>query len=83
MELDENARTAARELGDAINIAIESSDDVNTAIEELRALGYEPLVTMRLEIALTKGGEKESASFELDFTDDDLKTLERMRIKVN
>lgn len=82
MELDENAKIAARELGEAINIAIESSDEVNAAIEELRGLGYEPLVTMRLEIALTKGDDQEPASFELDLTDDDVKTLERMRIKV-
>jgi hypothetical protein len=83
MELDDKAKSAARELGDAINSAIASSREVAQAIEYLRMIGYEPNLTLKLEIALAKAGESDDAAEELDLTDDDLKTLQRMKIRLD
>ena len=85
MELDQNTKRAVRELGDAINSAVETSMRVSEAIESLREIGFEPHLNLKLEIGLQtlslntnqSGGE----SFELDLTDDDLQTLRRMKIK--
>ncbi|MBC7901635.1 MAG: hypothetical protein H7070_16460 [Saprospiraceae bacterium] len=82
MELSDKAKNAARELGDAVNSAIGSSRDVTEAIDHLREIGYEPHLTLRLEIALAKSGEKSSVEdFELDLSEDDVRTLQRMKIR--
>lgn len=91
MELDQTAKQAVRELGEAINSAVEKSIRVAEAIENLRELGYEPNLTLKLEIGLQEldGAEEnlfEDADFpeeiELDLTEDDLKTLRRMKIRL-
>jgi hypothetical protein len=87
MELDKNAKKAVRELGDAINAAVEKSTRVSEAIESLRELGYEPNLTLKLEIGLQEIGGEETAEdefpedIELDLTDEDLRTLRRMKIR--
>jgi len=83
MELDDKAKAAARELGDAINSAIGSSREVGEAIEYLRAIGYEPNLTLKLEIALAKTEDAGDEAHELDLTDEDLKTLQRMKIRLD
>jgi hypothetical protein len=86
MNLDENAKKAVQELGEAINSAIEKSPSVVEAIEQLRQIGYEPNLILRLEIGLQEmlaGKEPlEDSDFELELTDEDLKTLHRMKIKL-
>lgn len=95
MELDKHAQEAVRQLGAAINKAIEKSTDVTGAIEDLRSLGYEPNLTLKLEIALQEiGAARLSADFpetsddenvediELELTDEDLRTLRRMKIRI-
>jgi len=84
MELDVNAKKAVRELGDAINAAVEKSLRVADAIETLRALGYEPNLTLKLEIGLQQienGFDDFPEEIELDLTDEDLRTLRRMKIR--
>lgn len=86
MNLDENAKEAVRELGDAINSAIEKSPQVSNAMENLRDLGYEPNLTLRLEIGLLElvgSLDKRKQDIELELTEDDLKTLRKMKIKFN
>ena len=83
MELDDKAKAAARELGDAINSAIGSSREVGEAIEYLRAIGYEPNLTLKLEIALAKTEDPGDEAQDLDLTDEDLKTLQRMKIRLD
>jgi hypothetical protein len=86
MELDNNAKKAVRELGDAINAAVEKSQRVSEAIEILRGLGYEPNLTLKLEIGLQEiSGETEDfpEEIELDLTDEDLRTLRRMKIRLD
>jgi len=84
MELDQKAKKAVRELGDAINAAVEKSMRVADAIETLREIGYEPNLTLKLEIGLmeiTGGTGDFPEEIELDLTDDDVRTLRRMKIK--
>jgi hypothetical protein len=86
MELDDNAKEAAREIGNAINNAVEESRAVKDAIEHLRDLGYEAFYTLNLKIALDRIDESMPAdepaeNIELELTDEDLRTLQRMKIK--
>ncbi len=84
MELDEDAKRAVRELGDAINAAVEKSERVADAIKHLREIGYEPNLTLKLEIGLQEigdGFDEAQDEAELDLTDEDLLTLRRMKIK--
>ena len=86
MELDDNAKEAAREVGNAINNAVAESEAVKEAIDHLRDLGYEALYTLNLKIALDKIDESipvddPAENIELELTDEDLRTLQRMKIK--
>ena len=91
MELDKQAQEGVRLLGAAINAAIEKSFAVTQAIERLRELGYEPNLTLKLEIALQEIGEhsnemseesEEVEDIELELTDEDMRTLRRMKIRI-
>ncbi len=92
MELDKQAQEAVRSLGAVINSAIEKSFEVAAAIENLRELGYEPNLTLKLEIALQQIGAPPSPSddfpeddiedIELELTDEDVRTLRRMKIRL-
>ena len=85
MELDENTKEAVRELGDAINSAVEKNERVADAIKALRENGFEPNLTLKLEIGLQEiedGFEYFSKESELELTDEDLHTLRRMKIKI-
>ncbi|HLM01987.1 MAG TPA: hypothetical protein VK400_13105 [Pyrinomonadaceae bacterium] len=92
MELDENAKRAVHELGDAINSAIEKSERVLEAIERLRELGYEPNLSLKLEIGLLEIGldsdagqdnrDDSSREISLKLTDEDLRTLRSMKIRL-
>lgn len=88
MNLDKEAQDAAENLSEAINSAVEKSFAVQTAVESLRELGYEPLLTLKLEIGLQKiavnFAETDAFSFaddELRLTDEDLRTLQKMKIR--
>ncbi|MEZ5428607.1 MAG: hypothetical protein R2747_20340 [Pyrinomonadaceae bacterium] len=86
MKLDSEAQQAVRQLGEAINKAIENSERVADAIEHLRRLGYEPNLMLKLEIGLQElqeidpGQEEFPEEIELDLTEEDLRTLRRMKI---
>ncbi len=85
MELDEYEKNAVRELSESINLAIEKSSRVANAIRYLRELGYEPNLTLKLEIGLQEiieDVEEEPQDIELELTDDDLRTLRRMKISI-
>ena len=84
MKLDQSAKKAVRDLGDAINAAVEKSVRVAEVIETLRELGYEPNLTLKLEIGLMEidnNFEGFSEDIELDLTDEDVRTLRRMKIR--
>ena len=85
MKLDKNGQGGVRRLGEAINGAIENSEEVAAAIEHLRQLGYEPNLMLKLEIGLNELGPNAGDSpeeIELDLTDEDKRTLRRMKIRI-
>jgi hypothetical protein len=86
MELDGREQLAVKELGNAVNTAIEQSQVVADAIDHIRSMGFEPNLNLKLEIALEELAEalvKAPDQVDLDFTEDDLNTLRRMKIKVD
>lgn len=86
MDLNDEAKKAVRELGEAINAAVEKSVRVAGAIENLRELGYEPDLMLKLDIGLQEIGdpsEEHPEDIELDLTEEDLKTLRRMKIRLD
>jgi glycine cleavage system aminomethyltransferase T len=89
MELSEKAKAAVGELGAAINAAIEKSARVATAVKNLRQVGYELELTLKLEIGLRQlNAESNTADFaaesdlRFELTDEDLQTLKRMKIRL-
>jgi hypothetical protein len=86
MNLDDEAKKAVHELGEAINAAIEKSPRVVEAVDNLREIGFEPNSTIRLEIGLqelfARFEENARKEIELDLTEEDFKTLRRMKIKI-
>jgi hypothetical protein len=85
LEIDDNAKEIVHEIGTAINSAVEDSSRVAQAIDRLREAGYEMELTLRLEIGLRHHDESDSKAegSELDLTDDDVRTLRRMKIRID
>ncbi len=87
MEIDDEAKEIVQEIGAAINSAVENSPQVADAIERLREAGYEMELTLRLEIGLRphdgEDSEMEGEDAALELTDEDLKTLRRMKIRID
>lgn len=85
MEINDEAKQIVHELGTAINSAVEQSPQVAEAIERLREAGYEMELTLRLEIALREHAEEEANHEEaaLELTDEDMRTLRRMKIRID
>jgi len=85
MNLDHEAKTAAQDLSDAIHAAVEKSFAVRDAIEVLRDLGYDPVLTLKLEIGLrdlTESPDEDCAkTLDFELTDEDVRTLQRMKIR--
>lgn len=88
MELDVKTKQIVHELGTAMNRAIEKSSVVADAIRRLREAGYELQLTIKMEIGLRELEETEiqeqnaPEEHNLDLTDEDLRTLRRMKIKL-
>ncbi|HEX8847603.1 MAG TPA: hypothetical protein VF791_23375 [Pyrinomonadaceae bacterium] len=86
MDISDDAKQIVHELGTAINSAVEKSTQVAEAIERLREAGYELELTLRLEIALRQhpaSDEAEKSGAALDLTDEDMRTLRRMKIRID
>jgi glycine cleavage system aminomethyltransferase T len=87
LEIDDEAKQIVHELGAAINAAVEASAQVAAAIERLREAGYEMELTLRLEIGLRpySGETSEDGGVDatLELTDEDMRTLRRMRIRID
>ena len=86
MDRNEKVSKALEELSRVINRTIEDSPTVREVVEELRQLGFEPNLSMRLEVALEEIPEESNEISieepELELTDDDIRALRRMRIAV-
>ena len=85
MEINDEAKQIVNELGSAINAAVENSPQVAEALERLREAGYEMELTLRLEIGLRPHDEDGEirADATLELTDEDMRTLRRMKIRID
>ncbi|PYS43983.1 MAG: hypothetical protein DMF71_05380 [Acidobacteria bacterium] len=80
--MDEHTKQLAEEVGTAINESVQQSPSVAEAIERLREAGFEMELTLKLEIGLRPQSESERDS-SLDLTDEDLRVLRSMKIKID
>jgi hypothetical protein len=85
VDINDEAKQIVEELGAAINSAVERSTEVSEAINRLREAGYELELTLRLEIGLRQLDRQGEAHEEvtLELTDDDMRTLRRMKIRID
>ena len=84
--MDDETKQLAEEVGTAINESVQQSPTVAAAIERLREAGFEMELTLRLEIGLRAQREGESdgeASGALELTDEDMRVLQAMKIKID
>jgi hypothetical protein len=83
--MDDYTKKLAEEVGTAINDSVQQSPSVAAAIERLREAGFEMELTLKLEIGLSpQSGEDESgAEGSLELTDEDLRVLRSMKIKID
>jgi len=86
VEMDEETKRLAEDVGTAINESVRDSAAVAAAIERLREAGFEMELTLKLEIGLRAhqdpdGAEPNSGALEL--TDEDLRILRSMKIKID
>jgi hypothetical protein len=86
LEINDEAKQIVQDLGTAINSAVEKSALVADAIQRLREAGYDMELTLRLEIGLRERNADEEAEDEeamLELTDEDMRTLRRMKIRID
>jgi hypothetical protein len=86
LEINDEAKQIVQDLGTAINSAVEKSALVADAIQRLREAGYEMELTLRLEIGLRERNSDEETAHEeaaLELTDEDMRTLRRMKIRID
>ena len=94
MDLDEKGQKLVKALGNAINRAVERSNEVSEAIDNLRDAGYQIELTLRLEIGLRSPDDvmppsmpeistHSSREVHLNFTEEDVQTLRRMKIRLD
>jgi hypothetical protein len=86
LEIDDDTRQIVHEIGSAINDSIENSSEVARAIERLREAGYEMELTLRLELGLRPheaAEEDKSGGAALELTDEDVRVLQRMKIRID
>jgi hypothetical protein len=86
LELDDYVKQLAEEVGTAINDSVQESSSVAEAIERLREAGFEMELTLRLEIGLRPqhaADEKSVSSGSLELTDEDVRILQAMKIKID
>ena len=82
MKLDDEAKEAVRDLSNAVDTAIKRSEIVAEAIARLREIGYSPNLMLKLEIGLDEIEGDLDEDSELELTDEDLRELRRMKIRI-
>jgi len=85
LELDDYVKQLAEQVGTAINESVQESPSVAAAIERLREAGFDMELTLKLEIGLRPQSEdgREQLSGSLDLTEEDLRILRSMKIKID
>ena len=86
MELDDYVKELAEQVGTAINESVQDSPTVAAAIERLREAGFDMELTLKLEIGLrpqTDDERQPQSDGSLELTEDDLRILRSMKIKID
>jgi hypothetical protein len=86
LELDDYVKQLAEQVGTAINESVQESSSVAAAIERLREAGFDMELTLRLEIGLRpQHGEQDKGESpgSLELTDEDVRILQAMKIKID
>ena len=87
MEMDEETKRLAEEVGTAINESVQQSASVAAAIERLREAGFEMELTLKLEIGLRPQSDDDEGNEDdprtMEFTEEDLRILRSMKIKID
>jgi len=87
LELDDYVKELAEQVGTAINESVQDSASVAAAIERLREAGFDMELTLKLEIGLRPQGEvadqDQPSSGSLDLTEEDVRILRSMKIKID
>lgn len=87
MELDDYVKELAEQVGTAINESVQESASVAAAIERLREAGFDMELTLKLEIGLRPQSEnadgEKSSDGSLELTEEDLRILRSMKIKID
>jgi hypothetical protein len=85
LDINDETKQIVQELGTAINSAVERSPEVANAIEKLREAGFELELTLKMEIGLRQlsSGDGVEEMVDLELTDEDMRTLRQMRIRID
>jgi hypothetical protein len=86
LELDDYVKQLAEQIGTAINESVQGSSSVAAAIERLREAGFDMELTLRLEIGLRPqhgDQDKSDSPGPLELTDEDMRILQAMKIKID
>ena len=89
--MDQQLKQLMKELGDAINESLADSDSIAEVVSRIKEGGYDIFLVLEATIGVSKPGEKPadqtslvttSSNPELKVSDQDLKFLKSLRIKV-
>ncbi len=92
MQIDDKLKGLIKDLGDAINVALSQSVEINDAIQNVRDAGYEVVLALEATIGFNKklGNENSAQSSadpaaidaKLKVTSQDLKFLQSLKISI-
>ena len=90
--MDPQLKQLMKELGDAINESLSDSEQISEVVSRIKEGGYDIFLVLEATIGVSKQGEKDSdktslvttmsSNPELKVSDQDLKFLKSLRIKI-
>jgi hypothetical protein len=91
--LDQHLKQLMKELGEAINESLADSDQIAEVVSRIKEGGYDIFLVLEATIGVSKPGEKATdktslvttltSNPELKISDQDLKFLKSLRIKID
>jgi len=90
--VDPQLKQLMKELGDAINESLSDSEQISEVVSRIKEGGYDIFLVLEATIGVSKQGEKQpdktlvttmSSNPELKVSDQDLKFLKSLRIKID
>ncbi|HMQ02915.1 MAG TPA: hypothetical protein PKD26_03290 [Pyrinomonadaceae bacterium] len=80
MSTDKQKKVGIRDLARAVDRAVNNDPGTLEAIQQVRSLGYEPRLTIRLRRIETEADQEHLSLDENEFSESDKRLLERMFI---